>query len=215
VSQLAKPDEQRMNCDLVVIGASAGGVEVLKRVAGDLPPDIPAAVCVVLHMGPGSPSALAGILERSGSLPCRFATDREPLRAGMMLVAPPDHHLLIEDAHALLTAAPPEHGHRPSIDMLFRTAAEARGSRVIGVILSGAQDDGADGLAQIKALGGAAIVQSPEDASYSAMPRSALARVDADAVVPAARVGETIAAIVSGLRPAERAGARAPSAPGD
>jgi two-component system chemotaxis response regulator CheB len=192
--------------DLVVIGASAGGVSALKRVVADLPADLPAAVCIVLHLSPGSPSALAGILQRAGPLPCRFAGADQPLHPGEIIVAPPDHHLVLEDARAQATVGPRENGHRPAVDVLFRTAALARDSRVVGVILSGTGDDGTAGLAAIKARGGVAVAQNPEDAAYSGMPASALANVVVDAVVPSELIGETIAAIVKGEQlPAEAA----------
>ncbi|MBV9603607.1 MAG: chemotaxis protein CheB [Solirubrobacterales bacterium] len=187
--------------DLVVIGASAGGVEVLSRVVKDLPRDLRAAVCIVLHIAPGSPSMLAHILGRAGTLPCRPARDGEALCEGVVLVAPPDHHLVIEDSHARLTVGPRENGHRPAIDVLFRSAASSLDSRVIGVVLSGTRDDGTAGLAAIKATGGVAIVQDPADAMYSGMPASALASVTVDAVVPAALVGSTIASMINGEDP--------------
>ena len=203
-------DEYGTNHDLVVIGASAGGVEVLTRLVADLPADLPAAVCIVLHMAPSSPSALAGILHRAGSLPSRFASDEQALHSGEIIVAPPDHHLVVEDARVTVTVGPRENGHRPAVDVLFRTAAAARASRVVGVILSGTRDDGAAGLALIKAEGGAAVVQSPDDAMYPGMPLSALANVAVDAVVPSELIGKTITAIVKGERLPDDASPHAP-----
>ncbi len=187
--------------DLVVIGASAGGVEVLTRLVKDLPADLPAAVCIVLHIAPGSPSMLAKILGRAGTLPCRPAGDGEALCEGVILVAPPDHHLVINDGHARLTVGPRENGHRPAIDVLFRSAARAYDSRVVGVVLSGTRDDGTAGLAAIKSSGGAAIVQDPADALYPGMPASAIAGVSVDAVVPAGLIGSTIAQMINGEDP--------------
>ena len=184
--------------DLVVIGASAGGVETLRRVVSGLPEDLPAAVCVVLHISPESPSALARILHRAGPLPCRAATDGELLRPGQILVAPPDHHLVIADGRARVTVGPRENGHRPSVDVLFRSAAVARHARVIGVVLSGTRDDGTAGLAVIKSGGGAAIVQDPDEALHPGMPSSALERVVVDAIVPSGQIAETISAMVHG-----------------
>jgi two-component system chemotaxis response regulator CheB len=184
--------------DLVVIGASAGGVNALKRLVAGLPDDLPAAVCIVLHLARGSPSALAGILDRAGPLPCRFAELDQPLHIGEVVIAPPDHHLEVEDGLVHVTAGPRDNGYRPAVNVLFRTAAAARHSRVVGVILSGTMEDGAAGLAVIKAAGGAAVVQSPEDAEYPGMPASALAHVSVDAVVASELIGETIAAIVKG-----------------
>lgn len=180
------------------MGASAGGVETLRRVVADLPTDLAAAVCVVLHISPGAPSALAAILQRAGSLPCRAVGDHETLHPGAILVAPPDRHVVIEDSHVALSAGPRENGHRPSVDALFRTAAESLGSRVIGVVLSGMRDDGTAGLAMIKAHGGLAVVQDPDDALYRGMPSSAIAHVEVDAVVPAARIAQTIVRMVGG-----------------
>ncbi len=196
--------------DLVVIGASAGGVEVLRRVVKDLPEDLPAAVCIVLHIAPGSPSMLAHILARSGTLPCRPARDGERLREGVILVAPPDHHLAIEDSRVRLSVGPRENGHRPAIDVLFRSAAKALDSRVVGVVLSGTRDDGSAGLAVIKANGGAAIVQDPRDAMYAGMPANAIANVTVDAIVPSALVASTIAAMVKGEDPPPEARAGDP-----
>ncbi|MGO9884098.1 MAG: chemotaxis protein CheB [Solirubrobacteraceae bacterium] len=183
---------------LVVIGASAGGVETLRRVVGGLPADLRAAVCVVLHLAPGSPSALAGILDRLGPLSCRTAAHGAPLRAGEIVVAPPDRHLLVTDGRSELTVGPHENGHRPSVDVLFRSAAAATGRRVVGVVLSGTRDDGTAGLAAIKAHGGAAIVRDPDEALYAGMPASALAHVSVDAVVSSDRIAGVIVGMVSG-----------------
>jgi two-component system, chemotaxis family, protein-glutamate methylesterase/glutaminase len=206
-------DAQR---DLVVIGASAGGVETLQRVVSNLPADLPAAVCIVLHIAPGSPSALASILRRAGPLPCQPAHDGESLRPGRILVAPPDHHLVIEDRQVRLTVGPRENGHRPAVDVLFRSAAAAGDGRVIGVILSGTRDDGAAGLAVIKANGGATIVQDPEEALYAGMPASALAHLVVDAVVPSERVAEEVVNMVNGKSstgPSSRQSVGAPNNP--
>ena len=187
--------------DLVVIGASAGGVEALTRVVKGLPADLRAAVCIVLHIAPGSPSMLAHILSRAGPLPCRPARDGERLCPGVILVAPPDHHLVIEDGHVRLTAGPRENGHRPAIDVLFRSAAAALDGRVVGVVLSGTRDDGSAGLAVIKSSGGATIVQDPREALYAGMPASAIANVAVDAIVPSELLAGTIAAMVKGEDP--------------
>lgn len=182
--------------DLIVIGASAGGVETLRRVVARLPADLPAAVCVVVHIAPTSPSVLAHILKRAGRLACTQATDGDALNPGQILVAPPDRHLVIEGGRARLTVGPRENGHRPAVDALFRSAAAERGGSVIGVILSGNRDDGTAGMAAIKAGGGATIVQDPDEALYSGMPSNAIASVSVDAVLPSDRIADAIAEMV-------------------
>lgn len=171
------------------------------RVVKGLPADLRAAICIVLHVAPGSRSMLPHILSRAGPLPCRAAQNGERLRQGVILVAPPDHHLAIEDGHVRLTDDPRENGHRPAIDVLFRSAAAALEGRVVGVVLSGTRDDGSAGLAVIKARGGATIVQDPKEAMYAGMPASAIANVAVDAIVPSGLVATTIAAMVNGEDP--------------
>jgi two-component system chemotaxis response regulator CheB len=180
----------------VVIGASAGGVEALKQVVAGLPADLPAAVCIVLHIAPTSTSALADILARAGDLPCRPALDGELLRRGHILVAPPDRHLAIEYGRVRLTVGPRENGHRPSVDTLFRSAAGSRGESVVGVVLSGTRDDGSAGLAVIKAHGGVAVVQDPDDALYGGMPANAIAHAPVDAIAPIRLVADVVASLV-------------------
>jgi two-component system, chemotaxis family, protein-glutamate methylesterase/glutaminase len=187
--------------DLVVIGASAGGVQTLRRVVADLPAELPATVCIVLHIAPNAPSMLASILARAGPLPARAAFDGDALPNGVILVAPPDRHLIVVDEHVHLDAGPRENGHRPAVDALFRSAAEARGPRVIGVVLSGSRGDGAVGLAAVKLRGGLTIVQDPSEALYAEMPAAALAQVAVDAVVPSEQVAQTIVAMVTGEDP--------------
>jgi two-component system chemotaxis response regulator CheB len=193
--------------DVVAVGASAGGVEALRSLVGGLPPDYPAAVMVVLHVPRDAPSALSSILDRSGPLPAAVARDNEPLRRGRVYVAPNDRHLLVFDEHLRLTRGPTENGHRPAIDPLFRSVARAYGPRAVGVVLSGARDDGAAGLAGIAAHGGVAIVQEPAEALYPWMPQAALDRVRADHIVPAAKIGGLLAGITAMDLP-ESAGAQ-------
>jgi two-component system chemotaxis response regulator CheB len=181
----------------VVIGASAGGVETLRRVVAGLPADLPATVCVVLHLAPRSPSALPGILARAGPLSCRAASGVDPLIPGEILVAPPDHHLVVDADSAILSQDPSENGFRPAVNVLFRSAAEAWGDRVVGVVLSGSRDDGTTGLAAIKARGGATVVQDPDEARYRAMPASAITHVDVDAVAPSPAIAAVIVQLVS------------------
>lgn len=183
---------------LVVIGASAGGVGALEEVIAGLPADLPAAVCVTIHLAPDTSSMLAPILARAGLLPARAASDGEPLQPGEILVAPPGHHLLVADGTAHLTLDARENGHRPAIDVLLRSAAQAYGPRAVGVILSGVLDDGTAGLAAIKAAGGATVAQDPADALFGQLPASAISAVDVDAIVPAAQIPRVVTDLVRG-----------------
>jgi two-component system chemotaxis response regulator CheB len=183
--------------DLVVLGASAGGVEALQEVIAGLPADLPAAVLVVTHMPARGSSALPAILDRSGPLPAIPAEQGAPLKPGCIHVAVPDQHLLVRDGQLLLTRAPHQNRARPAVDALFRSAARWHGSLAIGVVLSGALDDGAAGLAAIDAAGGACIVQEPDDALYAGMPDAALAIVPDALVAPARSIGDHIRALVT------------------
>ncbi|MBI3941789.1 MAG: chemotaxis protein CheB [Chloroflexi bacterium] len=182
--------------DMIVIGASAGGVEILKTLVQGLPADLPAAIFVVLHITAGGVGALARILDRTGPLRARRATDGEPIVPGQIYVAPPDHHILVKEGHVHVTRGPKENRVRPAIDPLFRSAAIAYGSRVIGVILTGMLDDGTAGLLAVKSCGGVAIVQDPEDALFPGMPSSAIHFVDVDYKVPAAQIPALLVKLV-------------------
>ena len=172
--------------DVIVIGASSGGVEALRRLLGELPADLPAAVFVVVHLPEQAPSVLARILDRAGPLTAENPEDGEKIREGHVYVAPPNRHLLIEDGRARLTYGPKENRHRPAVDALFRTAAVTYGPRVVGVVLTGALDDGTAGLLAVKRRGGVAVVQDPNDALFAGMPESALRFVDVDHCLPLA-----------------------------
>lgn len=190
---------------VIVMGASAGGVEALRAVVAGLPSDLPAAVVVVLHIPRGAPSALPGILDRAGPLPAVAAEQAAALRAGVVHVAPADHHVLVVDGHLRLSSGPIENGHRPAIDPLFRSAALAHGPDAIGVVLSGTRDDGTAGLAAIASRGGVAVVQEPEDALYGAMPANALAQVPGALVHPAVKIGPLLGELAN--RPSARTAA--------
>jgi two-component system chemotaxis response regulator CheB len=181
--------------DLIVIGGSAGGLDALLPLVRGLPPDLPAAVCVVLHRAPNFPSLLPDILSGANRLTVVAAEDGMPLRVGTIHVAVSDFHLLIErgenngDGRLRLVRGPKENRARPAVDALFRSAALAFGPRVIGVILSGALDDGTVGLWTVRDRGGLAVIQDPMDAQVPSMPRSALVEAGADHVVPAVQLG--------------------------
>lgn len=185
-----------LSAPLVVVGASAGGVEALQALVAGLPQDFPAAVCVVLHLHAHSPSALPHILSRVGPLPAHQPRDGEALRPGHIYVAPPDCHLLVEGDTLGVKKGPKESRFRPAVDALFRSAAYTHGPNVIGVVLSGVLDDATSGLWNIKRLGGVAIVQDPGEAVFDAMPRHALEQVEVDYRVRAPEMGALLTRLV-------------------
>ncbi|HKS71366.1 MAG TPA: chemotaxis protein CheB [Ktedonobacterales bacterium] len=178
------PRTARQHHDIVVVGASTGGVEALSALVQRLPGDLPAAVFVVLHLSPQAPSHLPEILGRHSRLPVHHPRDGEPVQLGHIYVAVPDRHLLVERGLVRVVRGPRENRHRPAVDPLFRTAALAYGPRAIGVVLTGALDDGTAGLYSIKQRGGLAVVQDPRDALIASMPQSALEYVAVDYCVP-------------------------------
>jgi two-component system, chemotaxis family, protein-glutamate methylesterase/glutaminase len=193
--------------DIVVVGASAGGVEALSQLVRGLPPEIPAAIFVVLHTPPSGTSVLPRILSRAGRLPAAHARNGEPIETGRIYVAPPDHHLLLQRGFVRLARGPRENSNRPAVDPLFRTAARAYGGRVVGVVLSGTLDDGTAGLIAIKRRGGVAVVQDPNDALFSGMPHSAIDNVEVDHVVPIAFMADLLDKLAR--EPVEEAGEEA------
>ena len=181
--------------DIVVIGTSSGGVETLMKLCRELPEDLPAAVFVVMHFPEGVASVLPSILNRSGPLKAVHPEDGDPIESGRIYVAPPDFHLLVEGGRVRLTRGPRENLHRPAVDPLFRTAAVAYRPRVVGVILTGARDDGTAGLLAIKRRGGVAIVQDPDDALFSGMPESALEYVNVDHCLSLDKIASLLARV--------------------
>ena len=175
--------------DIIVIGASVGGVDALPRLIGSLPADLPASVFVVLHSAPEGPGLLPEIIRKTSALAVRHAVNGEKILQGRVYIAQPDYHLMVNGSRVRVVRGPKENFHRPSIDTLFRTAAESFGARVVGVILTGNLDDGTAGLYTVKAFGGIAIVQDPKDATAPAMPRSALHNVKVDRCLPLAKIG--------------------------
>lgn len=166
--------------DTIVIGASAGGVQALLTLVEQLPEDLPAAVLVVLHIPAEPPSVLPGILARVSNLPVAHAINDERLALGRIYVAPPDQHLLVDKARIKLVHGPKENLHRPSIDTLFRSAARWAGPRTIGVILTGALDDGTSGMRAVQKRGGITIVQDPMEAAFPSMPMSVMQDIKVD-----------------------------------
>ncbi len=185
-------------CDVVVVGASAGGVEALLRLVRALPGDFRAPILVVLHLPAASPSILPDILARAGALPAVGAEQGMPLEPGHVYVAAPDRHLLISEDHIELDAGARENGHRPAIDPLFRSAADAYGSRAAGVVLSGTLDDGTVGLHCIGERGGWTLVQDPDDALYRAMPANAIAFTRPDYVLGVEELAGILTEIAAG-----------------
>ena len=178
--------------DIIVIGASAGGVEALADLAARLPTDLPAAVFIVLHVPAYGTSVLPSILSRRGPLPAAHPVNEEDIRPGHIYIAPPDHHMIVRDGKVFLTRGPAENGHRPAVDTLFRSAARSYGPRVLGVVLTGTLDDGTAGLQAIKIRGGVALAQDPDEALFGSMPRSAIENVAVDFVQPLAALAETL-----------------------
>jgi two-component system chemotaxis response regulator CheB len=173
-----------MDLEAIVIGGSAGALPVLEKILPAIPHDCAIPVVIVIHVLPTRPSLLGAVLGAHCALPVQEAEDKEAVRGGVVYVAPPGYHLLIErDRTFALSVDEPVHYSRPAIDVLFESAADVYQARVAGVVLSGANQDGAHGLAVIKARGGVAVVQSPEDASSRTMPDAALAAVRADHVL--------------------------------
>jgi two-component system chemotaxis response regulator CheB len=182
---------------IVVIGASAGGIETLRTLIHALPADFPLPICIVIHSAPQSPGLIAEILDRVGPLSVTNARNAERLVAGHVYVAPPDCHLLVEPGRLRVTKGPRENRFRPAVDPLFRSAAQVYGPGAIGVVLSGSLDDGTAGLWAIKQLGGVAIVQDPADALFPGMPENALRHVAVDHITTLAHLAPLLVSLAS------------------
>jgi two-component system chemotaxis response regulator CheB len=182
--------------EIIAIGASAGGVGSLQRVVEHIPAEFPATILVALHLPEGARSMLPGILERAGNLPAAQAVDGDLILPGRIYVAPAGFHLTVQRGRLSVSRGAREHGLRPAIDPLFRSAAVAYGPRVIGIVLSGLLDDGTVGLREIKRAGGLAIVQDPRDTEWPSMPQSALKHVNVDYSVSSSQIGTLLQQLV-------------------
>jgi two-component system chemotaxis response regulator CheB len=186
------PDVDRGSRCAVAIGASAGGLRALRSVVAALPADLPAAVLIVLHLHPSARSLLPMLLASVTSLRLGDVRDGTPLQPGAMYVAVPDHHLVVADGRVRLLTSPRLHHVRPSVDRLFESVALVWAGAAVGVVLTGSGSDGAAGITAIKRQGGCTIVQDPNEAEYSGMPRAAVATGCVDFVLPLAGIGAAI-----------------------
>ena len=185
---------------LIVIGASAGGMQALKTLVAQFPHDLPAPVFIVTHQSPDATGdALVQALDAAGALPCHHATDGHHFQAGTIYVAPSDRHMLIDGQYIRITKGARENRSRPAIDPLFRSAAVAHGNRVIGVILTGYLDDGTSGMMAIKRCGGICIAQDPDDADHPDMPRSVIVNVGVDHCLPIAGMGALLSTLARAI----------------
>lgn len=181
--------------DIIVIGASAGGVDALQRLCAALPADLPAFVFVAQHLSPSAKSMLPRLLDRVGPLRALTPVDGQAIELGHIYVAGPDLHMLLRDGKVLMRRGPFENRTRPAVNALFRSAAVHYGSWVIGVVLTGLLDDGTEGLIAIKATGGTSVVQDPTDAEWPSMPQNALKRDHVDEVATIADLPARLSAI--------------------
>jgi two-component system, chemotaxis family, protein-glutamate methylesterase/glutaminase len=198
-------EQHQSGRDVIVIGGSAGVAEALRTVVKQLPASFPAAIFVAYHVPPGVDGAVQRMLAGAAKLEVKLADDREPIRKGTVYVARPDRHLMLEKDAVRVTRGPRENRWRPAIDPLFRSAAVAHGSRVIGVVLTGMLDDGTAGLLAIKRCGGVAVVQDPHEAAYPGMPQSAIDNVPVDHRIALRDMGALLERLVrepAGVSPA-------------
>jgi two-component system, chemotaxis family, protein-glutamate methylesterase/glutaminase len=192
------PDGFTREAEAVAIGASAGGVDALLQMMARLPASYPLPVVVVLHLPENRDSLLAEVFGNRCAIAVREAADKEPLAPGTLYFAPAGYHLLLEaDRSFSLSCDAPEHFSRPSIDVMMESAADVFGAGLAGVLLTGANEDGAAGLARIVQAGGLAVVQDPDEAQVPDMPLAALARTEPDFIL---RLAE-IQALIANLKP--------------
>ena len=184
--------------DIIVIGASAGGVEALQKLCAMLPADLPATIFIAQHISPTARSLMPLLLSRAGPLQAMSPRDGDLTSEGTIYVASPDLHMLVRRGSVLMRRGPVENRTRPAVNALFRSAAVAYGSRVIGVVLTGLLDDGTEGLIAIKAAGGLSVVQDPTDAQWPSMPKNAIKRDHVDYIVPVAALAELLGRLCRG-----------------
>ena len=190
------PETLRARIDCIVIGCSAGGVEALAELLPTLPVAFRPTVCIVLHLPRDRPSLLVEIFEKRCARPVREADDKEPIEPGTIYFAPPDYHMLVEkDRQIALSADEPVHFSRPSIDVLFESAADVYGERLLGIILTGGNEDGAAGLQAVHRAGGVTVVQQPDSAKVPLMVVSALQRGPADFVLSLPEIAQLLGAL--------------------
>jgi two-component system, chemotaxis family, protein-glutamate methylesterase/glutaminase len=188
-------------CELVVIGASWGGLQAISRLLADLPGDFPVPVLVVQHRAEDAGDVLAGLLDRAGPLPVREAEDKEPLPFEGVLVAPPGYHVLVERHGLALSTDAHVRFSRPSIDVALETAADALGAGVVGVVLTGEGDDGAAGLAAVRRRGGIAVVEDPASATRPTMPSAAMAAARPQTVAELSEIAPLLVRLARGGEP--------------
>jgi len=189
----------RMEHDIIVIGVSAGGIKALRTLVAGLPHNLKASLFIVMHIPASPSSALPQILSRAGPLSALHPAEGTVIEQGKIYVAPPDYHLIIEEGYLHLGTGPKEHYVRPAVNVLFRSAAQSYGPHVVGVVLTGFGQDGADGLLTIKRHGGVAVIQDPHDAPFPFMPQSALALAHnhVDYVIPLSNMAPLLIGLVS------------------
>lgn len=193
----SRSSEDNGEHDVIVVGASAGGVKALLGLFRELPATLPAAVLVVLHVGEGTHDLLDGILARASAFPVATAIDNEPLERGRAYIASPGYHLTVEKGVVRVLATAKDGLFRPSVDVLFRSAAAAYGRRVIGVVLSGTMDDGTDGLRHISAVGGVSVVQDPAESAYDGMPENAIAHDHVRYCLPVRKIARLLVVLTT------------------
>lgn len=194
----------RRGYDAIVIGVSSGGVQALKQLLGALPPDFPLPVMIVQHISPDAGDGMATLLNGLCAIRIKEADEQDPIEPGTVYLAPPNYHLLVERGGALaLSADPPVSYARPSVDVLFESAAAVYGARLVGIVLTGANWDGARGVQLIKKKGGLVIVQDPADADTPQMPQAALAATEVDHVVPLADMAALLLTLAGTKTPDE------------